>query len=76
MCLAMPAEIIQKKINNRAIVNLGGIEKEISTALIDDVKVGDYVVIHVGYALTILDEIEAKKTLALFSEMQKLDLRK
>jgi hydrogenase expression/formation protein HypC len=73
MCLAMPAQIMQKKLNNVATVNLGGIEKEISTVLIDDVKVGDYVVIHVGYALTKLNEFEAKKTLALFSEMAQLN---
>lgn len=73
MCLAMPAQITQRKEGNIAIVNLGGIEKEISTALVDDIKVGDYVIIHVGYALTKLNETEAKKTLALFSEMEALD---
>lgn len=69
----MPAQITQRKEGNIAIVNLGGIEKEISTALVDDIKVGDYVIIHVGYALTKLNETEAKKTLALFSEMEALD---
>ena len=73
MCLAMPAQIVQTKLNDVAIVSLGGIEKEISTALIDNVKVGDYVVIHVGYALTKLNESEAKKTLMLFSELAQLN---
>ena len=71
MCLAMPAQITQLKEQEIAVVNLGGIEKEISTALVEDVKVGDYVIIHVGYALTKLDEGEAKKTLQLFHEMTK-----
>lgn len=68
----MPAQIIQTQENNIAVVNLGGVEKKISTALIDDVKVGDFVVIHVGFALTKLNEVEAKKTLTLFADMNKL----
>lgn len=74
MCLAMPAQITQIKKENIAIVNLGGIEKEISTVFVDDIKIGDYVIIHVGYALTKLNEAEAKKTLALFSEMANLSV--
>lgn len=73
MCLAMPAQIIQIQENNVAVVSLGGIQKQISTVLLNDVKVGDYVVIHVGFALTKLNEREAEKTLALFSEMEKLN---
>lgn len=69
MCLALPAKITELLPNNRAIVNLGGVEKEISTDLIDQVKEGDYVIIHVGYALTKLDEAEAKKTLAMIQQM-------
>lgn len=72
MCLAMPAKIVALKEYPMAVVNLGGIVKEISIALVDDVKAGDYVVIHVGYALTKLNEVEAKKTLALFAEMASL----
>lgn len=69
MCLALPAQIIQVLEHQRAVVNLGGIEKEISTALLDEVAVGDFVVIHVGYALSRLDVEEAEKTLALFAQM-------
>lgn len=71
MCLAMPAKIIHLIDNQKAVVQLGGIQKEISTALVDDISVNDYVIIHVGYALTKLDESEAKKTLSIFAEMQK-----
>ncbi|STX37447.1 HypC/HybG/HupF family hydrogenase formation chaperone [Legionella feeleii] len=70
MCLALPAQIIRLLDAQRALVNLGGIEKEISIALLEQVKEGDYVILHVGYALTRLDEEEAKKTLMLFAEMQ------
>jgi hydrogenase expression/formation protein HypC len=69
MCLAIPAQIIKLLEDQRALVNLGGIEKEISTSLLADVAEGDYVILHVGYALTRLDEQEAKKTLLLFADM-------
>ncbi len=69
MCLAMPACVIQLLGAGRVLVNLGGVQKIISTALIDGVQVGDYVIIHVGYALTKLNELEAEKTLQLFREL-------
>ena len=69
MCLAMPAKITKMLSGQRALVNLGGIEKEISTALLEAVTEGDYVILHVGYALNRLDEHEAQKTLLLFAEM-------
>lgn len=69
MCLAMPAQIIKILENNRALVSLGGVEKEISTSLLEEAAKGDYVILHVGYALTRLDEREAQKTLLLFAEM-------
>jgi len=69
MCLAMPAQITKMLGSQRALVNLGGIEKEISTSLLENIAEGDYVILHVGYALTRLDEQEAQKTLLLFAEM-------
>ncbi|RUR17888.1 HypC/HybG/HupF family hydrogenase formation chaperone [Legionella sp. km535] len=71
MCLAMPAQITQILENDRAIIQLGGITKDISIALVKEVNLGDYVIIHAGYALTRLDEGEAQKTLSLFAEMLK-----
>lgn len=69
MCLAIPVEILKILENEKALVHVGGIEKEISIALLDQVNEGDYVILHVGYALTRMDEQEAKNTLALFAEM-------
>ncbi|KTD23227.1 HypC/HybG/HupF family hydrogenase formation chaperone [Legionella londiniensis] len=69
MCLAIPVQVTRILSPSRALANIGGIEKEISLALIDEVHVGDYVILHVGYALTRLNEAEAKKTLALFNEL-------
>jgi hydrogenase expression/formation protein HypC len=68
MCLAIPARVAELKENELAVVDLGGAKKEISLALVEDVKVGDYVIVHVGYALTRLDPEEAEKTLALMAE--------
>ncbi len=56
--------------NDQAVVNLGGIRKEISIALVADVQVGDYVIVHVGHAIGVIDPEEAERTLALFAEMQ------
>lgn len=67
MCLAIPAEVIEVD-DDKAVVSLAGVKKEISLALVDDVTVGDYVLLHVGYALNKIDPDEARKTLALFAE--------
>ncbi len=69
MCLAIPACVEQLISEDSAIVNLGGVRKEISLALVEDVAVGDYVIVHVGFALQKLDPEEAAQTLALFAEI-------
>ena len=68
MCLAIPVKVVEVGADETAIVDLGGVRKEISLALLTDVQVGDYVILHVGYALSKLDPEEAEKTLALFAE--------
>lgn len=73
MCLAIPVQIIKLLEHERAIVQLGGIEKEISVSLLEQVTIGDFVILHVGYALTKLDENEAHKTLQLFAKMMQGD---
>lgn len=69
MCLAIPACVEELVGEGIAIVNLGGVRKEISLALLDDVAVGDYVIVHVGFALQRLDLEEAERTLAMFAEL-------
>jgi len=73
MCLAIPARIEELTTPGNAIVNLGGVRKEISLALINDATVGDYVIVHVGYALQKLDEEEALRTLEMFAELGQID---
>jgi len=63
MCLSVPAEIAQILPDDMAIVSVDGVSMEISTALIADPGVGDYVLVHVGYALARIDAAEAKRTL-------------
>lgn len=68
MCLAIPARVVQIQDGDQAIVDLGGVRKDVSLALVEGVAVGDYVIVHVGYALTRLDPEEAEQTLALMAE--------
>ena len=69
MCLALPARVVHLHADgDLATVAVGGIRKEVSLALVEDVRVDDYVLIHVGYALNRISEEEARVTLALFAE--------
>ena len=69
MCLAIPAKIVDLLPGDMAMVDLGGVRKDISIALVDGLAVGDYVILHTGFALSKLDPEEAERTLALFAEM-------
>jgi hydrogenase expression/formation protein HypC len=69
MCLALPSRVVALLDDDQAKVDLGGVTKAISLALVEGVAAGDYVIVHVGYALTKVDPAEAEKTLALFAEM-------
>ena len=68
MCLAIPTRVVELLPDNQALVELGGVRKAISLELVDGVALGDYVIVHVGYALTRLDPDEAARTLALMAE--------
>jgi hydrogenase expression/formation protein HypC len=68
MCLAIPARILE--INgDRAVADFGGVKREILVNLLSHVKVGDYVIVHTGFAIEILDEKEALETLRLWREI-------
>lgn len=69
MCLALPARVIAiDAATDMATVALGEVRKDISLALVEDVQIDDYVLIHVGYALNKISEEEAQRTLELFAE--------
>jgi hydrogenase expression/formation protein HypC len=69
MCLAIPAKVVQKLENDEALVEIGGVRNQISLMLVEDVTVGDYVIVHVGFAIARLNADEAEKSLALFDEI-------
>jgi len=69
MCLAIPARVEELLDNDEALVDMGGAHKPVSLALVEGVGIGDYVIVHVGYAISRLDPEEAEKTLALFAEL-------
>ncbi len=71
MCLALPARVLSIAAAHAAVVDMGGIRKAISIELVPEAKVGDYVIVHVGHAIGMLDEAEALATLALFAELER-----
>ena len=68
MCLAIPIRVEQLLPDNMARVTLSGVSKVVSIAFLEDVRLGDYLLIHAGYALARLDPDEAEQTLALMRE--------
>jgi len=71
MCLAVPAEI--KSIDGHtATVDYGGVSRKANISLVE-AKVGDFVIVHAGYAIQVMDKEEAEKTLEIFKEMLDLD---
>ncbi|MEA3278419.1 MAG: HypC/HybG/HupF family hydrogenase formation chaperone [Pseudomonadota bacterium] len=74
MCLAIPAEIVATDAaTDTATVALGTVSKQVSLALVEEVAVGDYVLVHVGYALNKISPDEAERTLQLIAEAGALD---
>lgn len=69
MCLALPARIVALEDGEQATVDLGGVRKVVSVQLTPGVVVGDFVIVHVGHAIGVLDADEAERTLALFAEL-------
>lgn len=69
MCLAVPARIVELRDGEQAVVDLSGVQQVVSLALVDGVQVGDYVIVHVGFALSVLDPQEAEATLKLFADL-------
>lgn len=72
MCLAVPSKVLSIE-KNVGRVDFGGVIREVNLSLLDDVKVGDFVIIHAGYALQRIDEDEAAETLKLFQEIADLE---
>lgn len=70
MCLALPMKVI-KIDGSGGSVELGGVKRKVNLELLDNVKVGEYVIVHAGFAIQKVDQKEAKETLELLKEMAK-----
>ena len=70
MCLALPARIVELRDGDLAVIDMGGVRKEISLGLVENAAIGDWVIVHVGYALQKLDPVEAERTLAMFAGLE------
>ena len=68
MCLAIPARVVQVE-EGLGMVEVGGVVREASFMLLPDAQVGDYVLLHAGYALQKVDEAEAEETIRLLAEL-------
>ena len=71
MCLAIPT-LIRTIDGQQAEVEIGGVQRAISLALTPEAQVGDYVIVHTGFAISVLDEEDAQETLRMFAEMASL----
>jgi hydrogenase expression/formation protein HypC len=72
MCLAVPA-LVQSIDGDYAQVDFGDVSRKVCVTLLPDLKVGEYVIVHTGYAIEKMKPEEAKKTLALFEEMAQME---
>jgi hydrogenase expression/formation protein HypC len=70
MCLAVPAKVKSIDEKNLALVDFGGVIKKVSLGIIDDVKKGDYVLVHAGFAIGKVERKEAEDTLKLIDELK------
>jgi len=69
MCLAVPVQVVALLGDQWVEIEVGGIRTRVSIALLDEVAVGEYVIVHAGFAIARLDVVEAEKTLALFDQI-------
>jgi hydrogenase expression/formation protein HypC len=72
MCLAVPVKVVSIK-GNDAEVEIGGVSRRVSIVLTPEARVGDYVLLHTGYAINVINEAEAQETLKILEEMASLD---
>jgi len=73
MCLAVPAEVVELLEDDLALIEIGGVRKEVSLMLVDGVGAGDFVLVHAGFAIEKVDPEEARKTLEILEEYARLD---
>ena len=67
MCLAVPLELMEKS-GDMGVVEMGGVRRKVNISFVEDAKIGDYLIVHAGFAITILDRKEAEETLKILNE--------
>jgi len=72
MCLAVPVRVVSIE-GTEAEVEIGGVRRRVSIVLTPEARVGDYVLLHTGYAINVINEAEAQETLKILEEMASLD---
>lgn len=72
MCLAVPTRVKEIDEKGMAMVELGGVERQVSLIMTPEARVGDYVLVHTGYAISLLDEEEALASLEAFAELARI----
>jgi len=72
MCLAVPAEVMEILDNDLGTIDVGGVKTRVNLSLVDGVSVGDFVLVHAGFAIEKVDETEARKTMELFEQLEQL----
>jgi hydrogenase expression/formation protein HypC len=72
MCLAVPVKVVSIE-GTEAEVEIGGVRRRVSIVLTPEARVGDYVLLHTGYAINVINEAEAQETLKILEEMASLD---
>ena len=75
MCLAIPMKVIEVK-GTSGVVGAGNIRREVDLQFLDKVSIGDYVIVHAGFAIQKLDEEDALETLEIFKEMEEIENQK
>ncbi len=71
MCLAIPSKIVKIQ-DNTGVIDVEGVQKEVSLLLIEDPRIGDYVIVHAGFAIQKIDEAEASESLKLLRDLASL----
>ena len=75
MCLAVPAKVLELK-ENIAVCDFGGVKRNVNIEMIEEVKIGDYLVVHVGYAIEKMSEKEAMETYKIWNEILEMEENK
>jgi hydrogenase expression/formation protein HypC len=72
MCLAVPMKVVEIVSPEKAIVEAGGLTMDVSIQLLKDVHVGDYVIVHTGFAIEVMNEADAEQTIQLFDNISEI----